>query len=284
MFRKMLVCTDLSPASDALVRCAEELRGVGMEEVVLTHVNFMVSTPGVEEVLAEENSPVLRGQKAFLEERGVRVVVEMPLGLPAPAIAEAAERHDVSVILVGTHGRGILQAAALGSVSTQLLQRMRRPVLLTRIALLEDGTCGTVCGGMFGRLLFVTDFSETAERALDYLGKITLDSGCPVTLMHVMELNAAGLPDARHSEENVRFLLEAKMRRLRMLGAADVTIELVHGIPADEIVARTKSGAYSLVVMGGQGKGLIREIFLGSVANQVARLAETPVLFVPAER
>jgi nucleotide-binding universal stress UspA family protein len=278
MFRKMLVCTDLSPASDALIQCVKELRNIGMEEVVLTHVRFMAASAGVEELISEENSPPLQGQRAHLEERGIRVSVEMPCGLPSQVIAEIAEKHDVSAIMIGSHGRGILQAAALGSVSAQLLHAMHRPILLARIALLEDGRCESVCSRMFSRILFPTDFSETAERTMEYLGKITQDTGCSVTVMHVRER------DADDNEEDVRFLLEAKAGRLRMRGASSVTPELVHGRPAEEILAHAARGGFSLVVMGGQGKGIIEELFLGSVANQVARHAETPVLFVPAIR
>ncbi len=280
MFRKMLVCTDLSPASDALIMCVEELRSVGMEEVVLTHVRFMAATPGVEEILSGEGSPPLQGQRAYLEERGIRVSVEMPFGLPSEAIAEVAEKHDVSAIMIGSHGKGILQAAALGSVSAQLLHQMRRPVLLARIALLEDGRCESVCSRMFSRILFPTDFSETAERAMEYLGSITQGCPCSVTIMHVRGQNSAG----EEGEEDVRFLLEAKAGRLRMRGASEVIPLLVHGRPANEIVERATRGGYSLIVMGGQGKGLMEELFLGSVANQVARQAETPVLFIPAFR
>lgn len=278
MFRKMLVCTDLSPASDALIQCVEELRNIGMEEVVLTHVRFMAAAPGIEEVVVEDESPALQGQRGYLEERGIRVSVEMPCGLPSQAIAETAEKHDVSAIMIGSRGKGILQAAALGSVSAQLLHSMRRPVLLARIALLENGTCESVCARMFSRLLFPTDFSETAERTMEFLGKITQDTRCSVTVMHVRE------QDADDAEEDVRFLLEAKAGRLRMHGASEVKPELVHGKPAEEIIARATRGDCSLIVMGGQGKGILEELFLGSVANEVARHATTPVLFVPAIR
>jgi nucleotide-binding universal stress UspA family protein len=281
MFRKMLVCTDLSPASDALIKCVEELRNIGMEEVVLTHVRFMSTAPGVEEILSEESSPALQGQRSYLEERGMRVSVEMPCGLPSQGIVDVAEKHDVSAILIGSHGKGILQSAALGSVSAQLLHQMRRPVLLARIALLEGGGCESVCSRMFRRLLFPTDFSETAERAMEYLGRIIKGTRCSVTVMHVREQGGA---DQQDSEEDVRFLLEAKARRLRMQGAAEVIPLLVHGTPAGEIVERAARGGFSLIVMGGQGKGVIEELFLGSVANQVARRAETPVLFIPALR
>lgn len=284
MFRKMLVCTDLSPASDALIQCAEELKRIGLEEVILTHISLMITAPGVEEILTEKSSPILQQQKRFLEKRGLRVTVEIPSGLPATALAETAEEHDVSAILIGSHGKGILQATMLGSVSSELLSQTRRPVLLARIALLDEGKCKTVCAKMFTKVLFPTDFSENAERALDYLGKITQETGCPVTVMHVRDKKRSGHPDTGLEEEDARFLLKAKAERLSSRGATNIEGELVQGEPGEEIVKRAGKGDISIIVMGTQGKGIIRELFMGSVAKNVARLAETPVLFIPAAK
>lgn len=69
-------------------------------------------------------------------------------------------------------------------------------------------------------------------------------------------------------------MLKAKKRRMETLGAAEVSIELLHGDPAEEIIGSAKSGDLSLVVMGGQGKGFLKEVFLGGVANEVARKAD----------
>ena len=280
MFRKLLVCTDLSPASDALVHCAKALKGIGMEEVVLTHVIYVANTTGLEERLAEEAGPVIERQKMILEDQGIRVTAEMPVGLPAHTLVDSAEKHDVSAILIGSHRRGILRAVARGSVFAKLLQQSRRPVLLARNALVETGKGECVCRGMFTRVLFPTDFSATAERVLGYLGKIARETGCPVTVMHVSE-EKDPLAVQCH-EEASRYLLEAKKRRLETLGATAVTMDFVRGIPSEEIIGRSKEGNFSIIVMGGQGKGSLKEVFLGSVANAVARHAEVPVLFVPA--
>jgi nucleotide-binding universal stress UspA family protein len=283
MFKRLVICTDLSPASDALIQCAEELKCIGVEEVILTHVINPADSHGFADMLVDESRSIIESQKNILEDHGIRVIVEMPFGLSAHAIVETAEQHDVSAILTGSHGKGILQSALLGSISAQLLHLARYPVLLARISLLEDGKCEAVCGRMFSNVLFPTDFSEKAERVLDYLVKINRDNACPVTVMHVMEQKTTDQPDSELSEEESRFLLEAKMRRLSSLGISDVNCELVRGNPAEEIINRTKGGGFSIVVMGGQGKGFIKEFFLGSVANEVSRRSEIPVLFIPAE-
>ena len=282
MFRKMLVCTDLSPASNALIQCVEELKGIGLEEVVLTYVIYVANTPGLEEMLAEEARPILERQKKILEDQGIRAIVEMPLGLPARTLNESAEKHDVSAILIGSHGKGIVQAATLGSVSAKLLHQTRRPVLIARIAVLEGETCHLACGKLFRNILFPTDFSETAERALNYLGKIAATTKSPVTLLHVFEEKQIDAESRQRMEDGGRFISEAKQERLKSLGVPEVTIELTFGDPAQEIIDRATKGDFSLVVMGSQGKGFVKEVFFGSVSNKVARHAGVPLLFIPA--
>jgi len=51
---------------------------------------------------------------------------------PATAICQAAERFDADLICLGTHGRGGVAKALLGSTATGVLENTRRPVLLSR--------------------------------------------------------------------------------------------------------------------------------------------------------
>lgn len=287
MFRKLLVCTDLSPASDALIQCVDDFKTIGLEEVVLAHVIYVANTPGLEEMLAEEARPGLERQWKFLTDQGMKVVVEMPFGLPARTLDEIAEKHDVSAIIIGSHGKGILQTATLGSVSVKLLNLSQRPVFLARIALLKEGKCELVCRSLFSRVLFPTDFSETAERVFSYLEKVVAETKCPVTILHVHDERTAELLLPSHMEEINKShdrLMEPKKARLKALGSADVRADYSYGVPAREITRKVKEGKYSIVVMGSNGKGFSGELMMGSVANEVARHADVPILFVPALR
>ncbi len=286
MFRKMLVCTDLSPASDALIQCVSELKTVGMEEAVLTHVIYVANTPGLEEKLAEEARPLIERQKEILEARGVKVAVEMPFGLPAHTLNETAEKHNVSAVLIGSHGKGILQTAVLGSVSAKLLHESRRPILLARLALLEGGKCQLVCRKLFHKILFPTDFSETSNRAFSYLEKVIEATKSRVTIMHVhdeLSVKTASPEQLSEIENYATNLMEALIARLEVLGSIRVSSAMGSGNPSLEIVSMAKEGNCSLIIMGSQGKGLAREIVMGSVAKEIARHANVPVLFIPAQ-
>ncbi len=285
MFWKILVATDLTPASDELIECVESFRELGTEEVVLAHVTELVDATGAVEVLPVQPVDVelvLSRQRDSLERLGLKVAVEALLGTPALMLEQAARDHGVNVIVAGSHGKGLIRSAALGSVSRELLRTTRHPLLLDRLELEAAGEGGSSCRKIFTRILFPTDYSETAEKALDFLGKIALETGCSITLMHVMETHGEDQENERRREEECWYLLEAKKRRLERLGAAEVSIDLVHGRAAEEILSSMSKGAFTSIVMGGKGKGVLTELILGSTANEVARRSTLPVLFVPA--
>jgi nucleotide-binding universal stress UspA family protein len=206
----------------------------------------------------------------------------MPAGFPAHSLLEVARDHDVSAVVLGSHGKGIFHAKTLGSVSSALLHEVKRPILVLRSELMSEGESDSVCRGMFSRVLFPTDFSDIAERALNYLGKIALETRCALTLVHVAERKPHHPLDAERQEEAAHYLIESKKRRLESLGALEVAVDFRHGHPSQEIVACLQETKSTLIVMGTHGKGLIQEVLLGSVAHHIAHLATVPIMYIPA--
>jgi nucleotide-binding universal stress UspA family protein len=52
----------------------------------------------------------------------------VPVGYPPEEILNAADKEGCDVIVMGTHGKGFLAHAFLGSVSSAVLHRTRKPV------------------------------------------------------------------------------------------------------------------------------------------------------------
>ncbi len=288
MFEKVLIATDLSPASGCLIQCVAELKALGLKRAVLAHVVYVANTPGLETLLEREAKPELDLQKGLLEEQGIETAIALELGVPAHDLNDLAGRHGVDAIIIGSRGRGLARSA-LGSVSFKVLQYAVRPVFLARIDVTGEGDrCRlSVCRRLFQRILFPTDFSDASERAVAYLEDIVRETGAAVTLLHVFDTHHAH----RHlSPDRIKEQKSLDMRRMeaireRLEGSGrEVTIEWASGSPSGEIVKRTGSDDCSFVVMGNQGTGFFREAMLGSVAHEVARQAKTPVLFIPAAR
>jgi len=55
--------------------------------------------------------------------------IEVCEGYPANTILEKADEFDCDLIVMGTHGKGLISHAFLGSVAEKVLRRSRRPVL-----------------------------------------------------------------------------------------------------------------------------------------------------------
>jgi nucleotide-binding universal stress UspA family protein len=54
------------------------------------------------------------------------------VGQPAQVIAHQAQELQVDLVLMGSHGRGAVSGALLGSVATKVLHLCERPVLLVK--------------------------------------------------------------------------------------------------------------------------------------------------------
>jgi nucleotide-binding universal stress UspA family protein len=83
------------------------------------------------------------------------------------------------------------------------------------------------------------------------------------------------------AEDAARDLLKQWQQRLTQAGLTRVEAVYDPGHPLPAILKVLKSRDISLVLMGTQGKGFLKELFLGSVAHNVARLAHCPVLLIP---
>lgn len=62
------------------------------------------------------------------------VTVEVAHGHPVIKILETADRLNVDVIVMGSHGKGAIEHAFLGSTTEKVLRKSKRPVFVIPIA------------------------------------------------------------------------------------------------------------------------------------------------------
>ena len=82
---------------------------------------------------------VLREAAEIATARGIDARTKVLAGLPADEIVAYADTIDADLIVVGSHGRGAIASAVLGSVSRGVLHEARRPVLVVRRARTRAG-------------------------------------------------------------------------------------------------------------------------------------------------
>lgn len=139
MSHKILVPFDFSPASErALDWAAAELKQCGGTALVMHVINPIplaaVTMPVVAPPPSEEEIDLIRRdvQDAMIR-HGLDGTPEVVLA-PAPgeAIVRTADAHGCTLIAMGTHGRGGLTRAVLGSVADYVVRHGHCPVLSLR--------------------------------------------------------------------------------------------------------------------------------------------------------
>jgi nucleotide-binding universal stress UspA family protein len=133
-------------------------------------------------------------------------------------------------------------------------------------------------------ILVATDFSETADRAVEQACEIAVALRATVHLVHCI---GAGLPElpAALSEELWETLRDDASQALEKLEARHADVSWGHAIvltddPHEAILASAKKVGADLIVMGTHGRRGFSRIFIGSVAEYVIRRATCPVLTV----
>jgi nucleotide-binding universal stress UspA family protein len=290
MLSKIIVATDGSEASERMLECVKDLRRVGSRAATLIHVFNVRDVGGLYLSLQEDMRPKLEEQAGILREAGYEVDVQTPLGIPFYEINKLARQRSASMVVVGSLGASLVWERLLGSNAHAILENAVVPILLVRLQMTQENggrRCRAICEDMFHHILFPTDFSDNAEHALLYLEHIVRETKSQVTLLHVQDKTKIE-KHLKHRLQEFNEIdaerLEGMKLRLEQCGAVSVQTEIPYGSPTQIILERARSNTFSLILMGSQGRGFIREVFMGSVANQVARLAPLPVLFVPAQR
>jgi len=290
MFSKVVYATSLSATSRRVAECLEGLRAVGAREIVLVHAMDLRGVGALYDQLKGPAEQELAKQKEVLEASGFAVSLEFRLGLPYHEILEAAREHEASLIAVHTTAGSRAGELFRGGVAHEVVNKATLPTLVLRTETVQeeaDQPGEVICREYFEHVLYPTDFSDTAERAVRWVERI-VEAGCVrVTLMHVQDRSRIQHHLEHKLEEFNRIdaeRLEAIKARLQAKGEVEVDYELFYGSPPQEILRQTQEYDYSLIVMGSQGRGFIQEVFLGSVSHKVICYAPAPVLLIPAKR
>lgn len=273
MFKRAVVCTDLTSASDGIVRCGQQLGLLGVREATLVHV-IELDRPGSGP--GPNDDAVFERQTRELESAGISVRVDTAVGYAPYEIERIAAQQEADLIVAGSHGKGLFDGVMSGSVSSDLIRLAERPVLLTAPAADNDPEAtGSSCAAMLSSVLFPSDFSVACERAARLLIDLARKQPRRVTLMHVLTQGEMG-----HSVDSAQRELQRLAGALRDAGVADVQTMVTAGDPERTVSQAAAEGGYSLIIMGphcNQGS----EGALDSVTDATLQKTTVPVLLAP---
>lgn len=137
----------------------------------------------------------------------------------------------------------------------------------------------------FQRILFPTDFSESAGYASEYAISLASKYGSNLYILHVIEHFAyivdfgIDFQSQTSMEATAQKLLEDTVASIRKKGA-DAEGVIVSGDPFVEIIKFAKREQIDLIVMATHGRTGLEHMLMGSVAEKVVRKSPCPVLTV----
>jgi nucleotide-binding universal stress UspA family protein len=140
----------------------------------------------------------------------------------------------------------------------------------------------------FESILWASDGSEHADRALRYARELAGVNGARLIAVHVKEINAGrtGVYPVQLDEDEVERKIQAQVKDLQDAGLAASYEQqaAAAGNAAHTLADAARELAADVIVMGTRGHAPIAGLLLGSVTQRLLHIAPCPVLAVPPER
>jgi nucleotide-binding universal stress UspA family protein len=140
------------------------------------------------------------------------------------------------------------------------------------------------------KLLIAVDFSKTFDSVIAYAGKLGSLLNARVWLLHVAEPNPELVGHEVASQELRDMAAKEFHQEHRQLQHAgdelrkaglDCVALLIQGNKATTILAEAEKLGIDMIVLGSEGKGTVKKLFLGSTCEDLIRTSTIPVLVVP---
>jgi len=203
-------------------------------------------------------------------------------GRPASGLVDQAREFAADLVIVGSRGHGSIASLLLGSVSAEVVDHARCPVLVARRSTLE-------------RVVFATDGSESAAAAEDVLARWPIFASVPIRVVSVADvvrpwttgiaptmytqvLNAYAKDVAEAQAEHLAIATGSAKRLTDAGRRADV--EMRKGDAAAAVIGVAQESGADLIVVGSRGQSGLKRIVLGSVARNVLAAGDASVLVV----
>ena len=283
-YAHILIATDFSEHAAHAVEVGATLARKAGAKVTLAHTfdpepySRLIEPGAAAQAERAMRDAAMKGLETLREGLGEGLEVELAAfrsGSAARGLCAFAEEKDVSLIVVGTRGRGAIMRVLVGSVAERIVRHAHCDVLVAR---------GAGDGWQLERVVAPTDLSEIASEAAKACVDLKGAFDCAVTLMHVYDDDvpipaADGLELA--SSDEVKAGLEKELVALADEVGIDAALELLVGEhPADVVCEWLGEHNIDLVVVSTHGRTGLARMLVGSVAERIIRYAPCPALAV----
>jgi nucleotide-binding universal stress UspA family protein len=272
---EIVVGYDGSPDSLAAISWAANMASLRGEGIVVTTIIDPRETPrGTTWPSSYWDEIEERARGVLADCSQVPVRFKRLGGHLVPRLVEVARAG--SMLVVGSHGHGLVAEILRGSVSQSAARHAPVPCVVVRPPLHPES----------GRIVVGVDGSESAGRALEFACEIAQVTGDKIFALRAWQpdpvaterydLTPPNSGGSLHSAEAALSQVLADGRRARP--EIPIAGDVIHSAASRALL--DASDTASMVVVGTRGHSGVGEVFLGSVSKAVLHKAHCPVAVV----
>jgi nucleotide-binding universal stress UspA family protein len=298
-----IVCgTDFGVHAQSIARVAIDLAGRTSGTVELVHVAdpayAHIQSPSAD-VDAMERELRLRSEaKLAVQAEELAAICQRPVtfhfgeGDVETMLLERSKEIDADIIVVGAHGRPLVERLFLGSVTERIVRCADRPVLIVPPGVEGLGVSGDGKASAL-RIMVALDGRRASDGGVEFTRRLRSCTMCDLIFLRLYwppeeyrRLGLTGRRDLDAPDPEVNADLERTLRMqvgsVRGDGMTVYSVEPAWGDPAAEIFRVAGEKGADVIVMGAESRHGLRRITHPAIANRVAHDAfGMPVLFVP---
>ncbi len=284
MFDKVIIVAQIPFSEMQLVKKAKQLKQLGVKECLLTQcLSSYEEISAMSLHFSDYLNETMEKQVKILTEEGFIVTTKRFIaGNIQAELSKIAHEEGYSMIVVGTEKHTLVGEFLSGGVVYDVIHKAKIPILVLKTDDESDEN-----EPLLKHVLLPTDFSENATLAYEKLKEMLVLGVGKISLITVMKKSWME-PYLNRPMDDFRRLstvsLEQMKAELADLNFENVDITVTDGTPSQRVLKFIDRKDVSLVVMGTQGRGFVKEIYLGSLSHNLVRHANAAILLIPHKR
>ena len=289
MYERILVPLDGSKFAEQVFPPVVELARVFGSEVVLVAVCELEESEFGHACRLYINNEAEQLKKS-LQGSAATVRTTVLEGKAAEQILSYAEKSDISLIVISSHGRSGIAPWSLGGTTNKVLHKVGVPLIIVRA---KEAPGEAVKTGLFSRILVPLDSSERSAAVLPYVAGLTEKLESEVILLQVVESGKhvhtiGGLDYIPFKDRDIDSMKTPAQRYLDEISSkfagtkATTRSEVRVGDSAHEIIKLATETGCSLIVMASHGYSGIAAWAHGSVTSKILQDSNRSFMLVPS--